>query len=118
MSFPPDLAQASTAPYEDRKTGLTIFGILTLLMGAVCALFIPLMLASLTMSANVRGPAQDTRMILPALLMYGGLAVMFVWLGIGSIKARRWARALLLILAWCWLLVGIIGTAVVALVLP
>ena len=28
------------------------------------------------------------------------LAVVFIWLGIGSMMARRWARSLLMILAW------------------
>ncbi len=118
MSFPPDLAQSFTVPYEDRKTGLTIFGILTILMGVVCALLVPLMLVSLKMSANLGGPAQDSRTILPAVLMYGALAVIFIWLGIGSIKARRWARALLLIVAWCALVIGIFGTVVAVFALP
>jgi hypothetical protein len=38
---------------------------------------------------------------------YLALAVAFIWLGIGSVMARRWARALLLIMAWSWLAVGV-----------
>jgi hypothetical protein len=40
------------------------------------------------------------------------LAVALIWLGIGSIKARRWARALLLIFSWSWLVMGVCMTAV------
>jgi hypothetical protein len=46
------------------------------------------------------------------------MAAIFVTLGIGSIKARRWARALALIIAWIWLLSGILGIGVMAFVLP
>ncbi len=41
-----------------------------------------------------------------------------VWLGIGSIKARRWARALLLIFSWAWLVVGIIMVFFMGFLLP
>ena len=44
--------------------------------------------------------------------MYGFLAVALIWLGIGSIKARRWARALLLIFSWSWLVMGIFMTVI------
>jgi len=37
------------------------------------------------------------------------LAVWFIWMGIGSIKARRWARALLLVSSWLWLICGVGG---------
>jgi hypothetical protein len=33
--------------------------------------------------------------------------VAFIWLGIGSIRCRRWARALMLILSWSWLVTGV-----------
>ncbi len=32
----------------------------------------------------------------------------FIWLGIGSIMARRWARALLLIMSWSTLILGLV----------
>ncbi len=35
-----------------------------------------------------------------------------IWLGIGSIQARRWARALLLIFSWSWLILGIFLTVI------
>jgi hypothetical protein len=50
--------------------------------------------------------------MLPGMAVYGLLAVALVWLGIGSLKARRWARALLLIFSWSWLIMGIVMTAV------
>lgn len=92
--------------YKDRSTGLTVFGILTLLLGCVCALFVPLMLLGQLAAAKTQQGSPNMAAMLPGMLMYGGLAVALIWLGIGSIKARRWARALLLIFSWCWLVMG------------
>jgi len=50
--------------------------------------------------------------------MYGCIAIALVWLGIGSIKARRWARALLLIFSWSWLAMGVIALAFMAFMIP
>ena len=104
--------------FKDRRGGLIGFGILLIIVGCVCALFVPLMLFGQTMAARTTGAAADYRTILPAVAMYGGLAVLFVWLGIGSIKARRWARALVLILAWMWLLTGVISVGFMIAFLP
>ncbi len=110
MNTPPDIVPE----YKDRRTGLILFGVLAIGLGALCALFVPLMLFGGAMSKD---PAAS-RSLLPAALMYGGLAVMLIWLGVGSILLRRWARALLLILSWSWLIMGVIGCIFLALVSP
>jgi hypothetical protein len=115
--LPSDIAAPSSVPYTDRKTGLVVFGIMTLLLGAVCALFVPLMVMGMSMAPK-NSPSQDMRAILPAIAIYGILAVAFVWLGIGSIKARRWARALLLILSWGWLIVGLFSMVFMLVLMP
>ncbi len=109
----------SAAPqtYQDRSTGLMIFGILTLLIGCLCGVFVPLMLIGL-MSAPAGSPQTSLSAILPGMLVYGVLAVALVWLGIGSITAKRWARALLLIFSWSWLVTGVIVSIVMIIVLP
>src|SRR3989442_6468003 len=58
-------------------------------------------------SAAARGAAQ-ARAMAPAALLYLAVAVTFVVLGIGSIRARRWARAIILALSWMWLIVGVL----------
>jgi len=106
------------AEFKDRRGGLIGFGILVIIIGCVCALFVPLMFFGQAMSAQAIGGATDYRMIIPAVVMYAGLAVAFIWLGIGSTLARRWARALLLILAWGWLIMGVVTVGVMAIFLP
>jgi hypothetical protein len=105
------------ADYQDRSTGLLVFGILTILMGALCALFVPLMIFSQAMAA--RDPAlADTRGVIFGTGMYAGLAVAFIWLGIGSVRARRWAPALLTIFCWGWLLMGVISLVFMGIMMP
>ena len=94
-------------PYKDRSTGLIVFGILTILLGCLAGLFVLLMLFGRAMSAKTTGAPAPFSTILPAISIYGALAVALVWLGIGSIMARRWARALLLIFSWSWLIMGV-----------
>jgi len=105
-------------PFKDRYTGLVIFGILTLLLGGLIGLFIPLAFFGMAASAKTTGTPVNTNALLPILGIYGALAVVLIWLGIGSILARRWARALLLIWSWAWLVFGIIGGVAMICVLP
>jgi hypothetical protein len=105
-------------PYKDRKTGLIIFGVLTMGIGALVALLVPLMIFSVTMSTKELGSDQASKMIGPGIAFYGGLAFALIWLGIGSTMARRWARALLLIFSWSWLIVGVISTAGAVFMMP
>ena len=93
--------------FKDRRTGLIVFGILEILLGCLCALLVPLMILGQIMSAQATGGAPSYRMAIPGMVVYGMWAVTFIWLGIGSIGCRRWARALLLILSWSWLVVGV-----------
>jgi hypothetical protein len=106
------------APYKDRSTGLIVFGILTLLLGCLSGLLVPLMLVGQMMSAQIGNGQVNFSLILPAVLMYGALAITLIWLGIGSIMARRWARALLLIFSWSWLITGVLAIGMMAFILP
>lgn len=104
--------------YSDRKTGLVIFGILEIAIGFVCVLFLLLMLLGQAIaSRNPNAPPRLPTMV-PVIAVYGLMAVAFVWLGIGSIQARRWARAILLCLSAVALVVGVISCVAMAFVLP
>ncbi len=104
--------------YKDRSTGLTLFGVATVLLGGLCALMIPLMLFGQVMAGKTTGIPPNFQTMILAAGMYGGMAVLMVWLGIGSMLARRWARALLLIFAGTGLLMGLMSFVLVAFLLP
>lgn len=107
--------------FKDRKTGLVIFGIFHIILGAFCVLF---MLVTIVGAMALRNLGENTiaamsvgQMIL-VVLLYLLLAVWFAWMGIGSILARKWSRALILITSWLWLICGVIGFIAILLFLP
>lgn len=105
------------AVFKDQTTGLTIFGFMQIALGGLSALMVPLMLASARMRAPEVGGASIGQVI-PAVAVYALIAVAGIWLGVGSIRARRWARALTLVLAWMWLAIGIITLVMMVVWLP
>ena len=114
-------AEAQAPVFKDRKAGLVLFGVLHIGLGGLCALMVPLMLFGLAMSKTASSHAAqplDTRTMVPGLALYALLAIYFVWVGVGSILARRWARALILVGSWLWLICGVSGLAVMGLILP
>jgi hypothetical protein len=104
--------------FKDRTPGLIIFGSVSILIGAFCVLLVPLMFLSVALSESVASGGVDARSAWSASALCGLMAIAFVWLGIGSIRARRWACELLLSLSWIWLLTGICSMAVGMLVVP
>ena len=103
--------------YKDRSVGLTTFGILTILMGCLAALMMLFLMIGMAAAAKTQNASSPVSTLLPAMFVYGSLAVTLVWLGIGSIMARRWARALLLIFSWSWLVMGIVMTVIMPFVM-
>lgn len=104
--------------FKDRTIGLRVFGILTILLGCLCALFVLLLILGQVLSAKTAGTSGNYQSMIPTAGMYAVMAVTLVWLGIGSIMARRWARALLLIFSWTWLIMGIVALIFMAIFLP
>ncbi|PTX97951.1 hypothetical protein [Opitutus sp. ER46] len=107
---------AVPAPYQDRKTALIVFGVfellLALLLAAITLLSVVTLLAVRAKSAG--GPT----VALWSVLVLAGMAVAAAWLGIGTILARRWARALNLCLGWIWLVCGLLGSLSLVWILP
>jgi hypothetical protein len=104
--------------FKDRTVGLVVFGAASVLIGLFCALIVPLIFLSTVLTETSGGAGVDLRSAWSASAIYGFMAVAFVWLGVGSIRARRWARELLLSLSWIWLLTGICSLVIGALVVP
>ena len=107
--------------FKDMKTGLVVFGILQIIFGGFCALLVPFMILGMIASSvldNSSAAPMSLTMMIAAVLIYVLLAVWFICMGIGSIKARRWARALLLVTSWLWLISGICGLIFMLLLMP
>ena len=116
----PAIAPVEPTPmtYKDRSTSLIVFGILTILLGCMTGLLVLLMLVGQVAARSTNAPPTPLSAILSAMFIYGILAVALVWLGIGSIKARRWARALLLIFSWSWHVMGVFVLLFMAFFMP
>jgi hypothetical protein len=97
---------------------LVIFGILTIIGGCVCALFALLTAVAPMLAAKAPNPPPTSPNVLPAVVMYSAMAIGFVWLGVGSIMARRWARALLAVISWTLVVFGISGLGIFAVMAP
>jgi len=95
--------------YKDRRTGLMVFGVFAILIGACCALLVPLAIFGQMMAARQSGTGLDATAALIGASVYGLMALVLIWLGVGSVLARRWARALLLCLGWIGLIIGVIA---------
>ena len=111
--------QAAVPPppaYRDRSTGLKIFGVLQIILGTIAALAMPMALLSLGLGRKSdAAPGAITYVVV--LCIYATLAIANITLGIGSIRARRWARALTLIMSWYWVITGALITIVLTAIL-
>lgn len=106
-----DMPSEAVGIVHNRRGGLIFFGMVEILIGLVCAALVPLTVLGIVMNARSMGRPLtwiELRSAVPGALAYGLLALFFVWVGIGSILARRWARALMLVMSWLWLLLGAI----------
>src|SRR5205085_6985080 len=108
-----------TDAFKDRSAGLIIFGSLQILLGigALCALF-GIAAATEMQSHGNAAPAVPAPSLIANILIYALGAFYFFAVGIGSIRKRRWARALSLVVSAMWLAIGIVATAAMAIMLP
>jgi hypothetical protein len=119
MTTPPVNMNPPALPYPDRSGWLTAFGIFQILIACAVLGMIGLMFLGLLISSKM--PDQHPmpwRVMMQSVGVYAAAFVFFVVMGIGSIKARRWARSLMLAFSWLWLLGGALGVLIYAFMLP
>lgn len=102
---PPPIAPV----YRDRRTGLIFFGVCAILIGTFFALLVPVAFFGQAMAARREGADFNVPTAVIGSFVYGLMAVVLIWLGVGSILMRRWARALLLCIGWIGLVIGVIA---------
>jgi hypothetical protein len=101
--------------YPDRSKRLMLVGIFQFLLGSLCGLMAVLMVAVYLLGPMAAAPpdqAMNRQTMIPATVFYVTLAVAFIWLGIGLIRARRWAWTLTMVLSWMSLIVGVFSFVV------
>jgi hypothetical protein len=101
--------------YKDRKAGLIVFGVFEILGGLFCALFFAMAVLSLLF---VGEDAASLRQIAMGSSVYAFLAVWFIGNGIGTVRARRGTRLLMLASSWLFLVCGLLAMVMMIFVLP
>lgn len=108
---------AAAAAHKDRTTGLVLFGLLEIAIGLFALAGAGLSLVASAI-APAAAPAQSGRQIAFGIAFYLLVAALFLTLGIGSLLARRWARALTLVVSWIWLVFGVVSLIAFLFLMP
>lgn len=103
--------------FKDRKGWLVFFGIVEIIIGVVCLLFLGAMLLASSKVA-ARTASMPLQGLISAMFMYGLSALFFIVIGIGSILARRWARAIMVMVSALWFVFGTVGIIMMFSLLP
>ena len=102
----------ATSVYPDRSERLLLLGIFQVVLGCLCGLMGAVMVGAAMlgpMGAVPQGQSTSLQMMIPALVFYVLLAVALIWLGIGLVRARRWAWTLTVVLSWMWLVIRVVS---------
>ena len=108
----------ATPDYTDRRTALIVFGVFQIILGLLAALLVPFVVLGAFLSRTAPGGAQRPSAYVSAILSYVLISAALIILGVGSIKMKRWARALTLITSCYWLFIGALTTVLLTAVLP
>lgn len=101
--------------FRDRRGPLLVAGILEIVMGACAVMMAGMMVLAVAMQ---EAQGVSTAGVAPGVVMYVMVGALFIALGIGSIRAKRWVRALWLVISGGWLVCGVLATISMAVFLP
>lgn len=107
--------------FKDRSGGLKAFGVALIVVGSLSLLMVPLSLLGSIMSRTMDAGQSASYWVfslLVNLLTYLFLGGIFLWIGIGSIRLKRWVRPMLLSIGWVWLILGLMVTALIFFIMP
>ncbi len=107
-----------TPDYRDRGTALVIFGVAQIILGLLAVLMVPLIGLSAFLSRAAPGGGIRPGQLVSSAGVYLFAAGILIALGIGSVQAKRWARALTLVISWYWMIAGFLVTILLTAVLP
>jgi hypothetical protein len=98
----------ASGEYRDRKTALVVFGVLEIVFGAFLGLMVPVTALAALVPRPAGAAAPPPHMLLLAVGFYGVAATVLIWLGVGSILLRRWARALWVCISGVMFMMGLV----------
>ncbi|MDB5290493.1 MAG: hypothetical protein JWL69_1734 [Phycisphaerales bacterium] len=104
---------ASPAALVKGQTGLVVFGIISILLGAGSGCMGLLAPIALLIPQPQGAGRMQAGAIISGAVLYLGVAGGFIWLGVGSIRKRRWVRPIVLAVMSLALVVGVF-TAIAA----
>jgi hypothetical protein len=103
-------------PFKDRKARLVVLGVFQIIVGTLFAVAALLMIGMAMEQRVFPGYGIVRRVsvdrVIPGIALSSLWAVWFIWMGIGSVRARRWARALILVSSWLCLAYGILASVI------
>ena len=102
-------------PEKDQSTGLAVFGAVEIILG-ILAFALAMFLIILTASSGLGGMKPAHFRVVTGMLFF--LTGWFCVTGLGSIKARRWARVLVLVGSWVAIFLGTLLMALLLYLLP
>jgi hypothetical protein len=101
---------------KSRAGGLVAFGVISIVIAGGLVLIGSFGLVGIYMMAKM-APAQTAQVIPPiigSMIQLLIIAALLLWVGIGSIRCRRWVRPVTLSLAWAWLASGLLAIVTTA----
>jgi len=97
--------------YKSRRGWLIFFGVVEILIACVCLLLVVGTLLLPETPVATGSPVSLTSLKVLNIVLYGGVAVMFLVIGVGSIRCKNWARLAMIGVSGLWLTTGLIGAA-------
>jgi hypothetical protein len=118
----PNLPSQPPAPFKNRRGWLIAFGVIEILIACFCLLILGVTVVGLVAFSHASQPAGGPELRAAATVMvslvYGGLGILFVILGVGSMKCKNWARIGSQIVSGFWLFTGVLSSLFCAFLLP
>jgi hypothetical protein len=107
--------------HRDRSGLLTFFGVVEILIGALCAVFAGLVTLAVSMATRTGGgpgPVASASLLWINLVVYAAAAAFLITMGVGTMRAKRWARVLMLLASWPMLITFVFATAWIVVLVP
>src|SRR5437899_7386808 len=100
----------SQPAYKDRRGWLIAFGVVEILIACFLAMMAAFMVFAISsLPRTPQQPPMPARTMIPGVVFYLALAAGFIALGIGSIRAREWARIAMIVVSSIWMAFGVIA---------